>query len=99
MGALVVRSMLQYSNKDNDFPIIFRIVMIAPTNKGCEIADHYSSFKILKKILGPNIIHMRTDSNSLANHNTSACKKEVSDLVIEFLKYGKFISKDNDLHL
>lgn len=153
MGALVVRSMLQYSNKDKDFPIIFRIVMIAPPNKGCEIADHYSSFKILKKILGPNIIHMKTDSNSLANqlpiplesevgiivaisekklgsksyiqgendgyltperttlgnekatvivdanHNTSARKKEVSDLVIEFLKYGKFISKDNDLHL
>jgi len=46
MGALLVRSMLKYSNNDKNFPVIFRIVMIAPPNDGTEIADFYSSFKI-----------------------------------------------------
>ena len=147
MGALVVRSMLKYSLSDKDFPKIHRIVMIAPPNSGAEIADFYASFEILKKLLGPNIEHMTTDSDSYArklpipyntevgiivalrgkkfgynpfikgdndglltpertklgiekdvayiktSHNLATQKSIVSDLIIEFLKFGAFISK------
>ena len=147
MGALAVRSMLQYSIKDKDFPVIFRIVMIAPPNGGAEIADFYASIEILKKILGPNLQHMNTDSDSYAKklpiphnieigiiagirgekhgynlfikgdndgvltpertklgnekdfvivkgeHNLLTQKKYVCKLVVEFLKFGSFISK------
>lgn len=150
MGALVVRSMLQYSLKDKNFPVIFRIVMIAPPNKGAEIADFYSSLFILKHLLGPNVRNMQTDSNSYVNHlpipshsqigiiigirgkkhgynpfikgdndwvmtpdktklgnendiayvkhihNSLPRKKIVCKLVIEFLQFGSFISKDMD---
>jgi len=66
MGALVVRSMYQYLNKSAHFPNIFRIVMLAPPNKGTEMADIYSS-PVTKFLLGPNVEHMKTDSDSYAN--------------------------------
>jgi hypothetical protein len=66
MGALVVRSMYQYMDSTVHFPHIFRIVMLAPPNKGTKMADFYSG-KRLNFFLGPNVEHMRTDSNSYAN--------------------------------
>jgi hypothetical protein len=147
MGALLVRSMLQYSANDKYFPKIFRIIMIAPPNRGTEIADFYSSFGIVNYFFGQNVKYMKTDSDSYANrlpkpydseigiiagirgkkhgynlflngdndggikpektkigiekdyitvigqHNFLLMKKYVSKLVIEFLKYGSFISK------
>jgi triacylglycerol lipase len=147
MGALVVRSMVQYAIKDSHFPVIYRIVMIAPPNGGAEIADFYASFQILKKLLGPNVEHMKTDSASYATklpipynseigiiagvrggsygynifikgdndglltpertklskekdfiivkgeHNFLTQKKHVCQLVVEFLKFGLFVSK------
>jgi hypothetical protein len=64
MGALVVRSMLQYAVKDQYFPVIYRMVMIAPPNGGAEIADFLASFVLLKRLIGPNIALMKTDSDS-----------------------------------
>jgi len=147
MGALLVRSMLQYSANDKYFPKIFRIIMIAPPNKGTEIADFYSTFGLINYFFGPNVQYMKTDSDSYANrlpkpydseigiiagirgkkhgynlfmegdndggikpektkigiekdyitvigqHNFLLRKKYVSKLVIEFLKYGSFVSK------
>lgn len=66
MGALVVRSMYQYLDSKVDFPFIFRIVMLAPPNKGTEIANFYSG-STAEFLLGPNVEHMKTDSNSYAN--------------------------------
>lgn len=67
MGGLVVRSLFQYTSKDTSFPFIYRVIMIAPPNKGAEMADIFDSFKMLKKLLGPNVKNMRTDSLSYAN--------------------------------
>lgn len=66
MGALVVRSMYQFIAKASDFPFIFRIVMVAPPNKGTEMADIFSN-PTTEFFLGPNVKHMKTDTFSLAN--------------------------------
>ena len=65
MGALVVRSMYNYIDATYHFPFIFRFVMLAPPNKGTEIADFFSN-PALDLILGPNIALMRTDQDSYA---------------------------------
>jgi triacylglycerol lipase len=99
MGALVVRSMLNYSLNDPDFPKIFRIVMIAPPNKGAEIADIYSSFKFLKFLFGPNLQKMKTDSNSFACGLPVPLEAEIGIIVgIRGKKHGynPFIKGDND---
>ncbi len=88
MGALVVRSMLQYSLQDSTFPVIYRFVMITPPNNGATVADFYSSFKILRPILGPNIVHMRTDSNSLAHKLPVPVKTEIG-IIIGERSWGK----------
>lgn len=102
MGALVVRSMLQYSLKDSNFPIIFRIVMLAPPNNGAEIADFYVTFKMLDKIMGPNVQHMVTDSSSYAKKLPIPYKSEVGIIIgIRGKKHGfnPFIDGDNDGYL
>ncbi len=99
MGALVVRAMLKYSLPDVSFPKINRIVMIAPPNEGAEIADFYSSFKILKLLLGPNIEHMRTDSGSYAKNLPIPYNSEVGIIIGirgKVQGYNPFIKGDND---
>lgn len=59
MGGLVVRSMYQYKAKMANFPFIFRIVMLAPPNKGSQLAE-ISFGPVAKKVLGPNLKHMKT---------------------------------------
>jgi triacylglycerol lipase len=68
MGALVVRSMFNYTQRDHDFPIIYRIVMIAPPNNGAELADIGTSLKMLRFLMGPNVDKLKTGSSSYANH-------------------------------
>ena len=63
MGGLVVRSMYQYLNLTSKFPFIFRLVMLAPPNKGTEMADFFDNSSY-RSFLGPNVILMRTDSSS-----------------------------------
>jgi len=65
MGGLVVRSMYKYLDPAIHFPFIFRVVMLAPPNKGTEMADFFSKSSI-RSFLGPNVMLMRTDSNSYA---------------------------------
>jgi len=65
MGALVVRSMYKYMDPSIHFPFIFRFIMLAPPNKGTEVADFFSNSS-LRSFLGPNVVLMRTDSNSYA---------------------------------
>jgi len=99
MGALVVRSMLKYSEKDSCFPHIYRIVMLAPPNKGAEIADVFSSKKFFKRFFDPNISKMKTDSNSYTNKLPIPKHSEIGLIVgIRGNKkgYSQYIKNDND---
>lgn len=99
MGGLVVRSMLQYAFNDKQFPVIYRIVMIAPPNGGAEIADFFSSKKGMKKLLGPNVELMRTDSNSYAHKLPKPTHSEVGIIIGirgKSTGYNPFIPNDND---
>lgn len=99
MGALLVRSMLQYSVTDEHFPRIFRIIMIAPPNKGADIADFYSAFGNVNYFLGPNLSYMKTDSNSYANRLPKPYDSEIG--IIAGIRgkqhgYNPFLEGDND---
>lgn len=63
MGGIVVRYFLANNNLEN----INRIVMFAPPNKGSDLADKWSSFKLINYIMGPALKEMATDQNSLVN--------------------------------
>jgi len=62
MGALVVRSIYKHIDSLAGFPIIKRIVMIAPPNNGTQVADFYYKYRFFRYFLGPNIRNMTTDS-------------------------------------
>ncbi len=98
MGALVVRSMLKFAASDFDFPVIHRIVMITPPNRGADIADFFG-FDFLKPFLGPNVVKMKTDTLSYANKLPVPINTEIG--VIIGLRgdgrgYNPLIKGDND---
>jgi triacylglycerol lipase len=88
MGALVVRSMYRFLDSTTRFPVIHRIVMIAPPNRGAEIADFFSSNPVIAKALGPNLVKMRSDSGSYANCLPKPRFGEIG--VIVGVRRGKF---------
>jgi hypothetical protein len=99
MGALVVRSMLKNIQHAEKYPVLYRMVMIAPPNKGADIADLYVSNKLLKPFLGPNFKLMTTDSFSYANKLPVPTHSEVG--IIVGIKgnehgYNPLIKGDND---
>lgn len=99
MGGLVVRAMLKYSANDLAFPKIFRIVMIAPPNSGADIADFFKDAKALKKLLGPNVEKMQTDSSSYANQLPIPYNTELAVIVGRRYRdkgYNLLIEGDND---
>ncbi len=99
MGGLVVRNMLKYSGSDISFPKIFRILMIAPPNRGADIADFFKNTKLLKIMLGPNVEKMETDSFSYANQLPIPINTELGIIVGESkykAGYNWFIGKKND---
>jgi len=99
MGGLVVRAMLKYSAPDLSFPKIFRIVMIAPPNRGADIADFFKDAKAIKKLLGPNVEKMQTDSSSYANQLPIPYNTEIGVIVGRRYKdkgYNLLIEGDND---
>ena len=68
MGALVVRSMLGNRKTGEPFPVVYRIVMIAPPNKGAEAANLYASRGFFRWLLGPNLERMQTGPESFAGN-------------------------------
>lgn len=61
MGGLVTR---QFINK---VPKVKRLVMIAPPNKGSDMADLFGKSKIIRKVFGPGMEQMTTHVESFAN--------------------------------
>jgi hypothetical protein len=102
MGALVLRAMLEIVQGDSLFPVIGRIVMVTPPNQGAEIADLFSRKSIFQFIMGPNLLNMRTDSSSLANHLLIPTNVEIGIIAgARFDKHGynPLIKGDNDGYL
>ena len=65
MGALVIRSLFKNLKENDNFPVIFRIVMIAPPNQGTQVADIYHGW-LTTFLFGPNVAKLRTGSDSFA---------------------------------
>ncbi|MBN2188289.1 MAG: hypothetical protein JW699_02455 [Chitinispirillaceae bacterium] len=102
MGALVVRSITGKMEQDSAFPKVHRMVMVAPPNRGAELADLFSKGKMWRYVLGPNLAHLTTDSSSLAHRLPVPERYEIG--VIVGIKgnmkgYNPFIRGDNDGYL
>ena len=99
MGGLVFRNMLKYAYQDDDFPNIFRVVMIAPPNQGADIADFFKNSELFHKFLGPNVKPMETDSNSYV-HTLPIPKNCNVGVIVGTRKnphgFNPFIEGDND---
>ena len=65
MGALIVRSLYKNIVSKAEFPFIYRIVMLAPPNKGTEVANIYSC-KLTRFFFGPNVEKLKTGDNCFA---------------------------------
>jgi triacylglycerol esterase/lipase EstA (alpha/beta hydrolase family) len=63
MGGIVLRYFLTQNKLDQ----LGEIVMLAPPNRGSNLADFLSKFTILRKILGPALIQMTSNKQSLSN--------------------------------
>ncbi|EOQ89874.1 alpha/beta hydrolase family protein [Leptospira yanagawae serovar Saopaulo str. Sao Paulo = ATCC 700523] len=63
LGGILLRSYL----KKNQIKHLGKIVMLAPPNKGSEVADFLSKFKVFNLILGPVVSQLKTDQNSYVN--------------------------------
>lgn len=63
LGGILLRSYL----KRNQIKHLGKIVMLAPPNKGSEVADFLSKFKVFNLILGPVVSQLKTDQNSYVN--------------------------------
>ncbi|MBD3241198.1 MAG: hypothetical protein GF331_11480 [Chitinivibrionales bacterium] len=68
MGGLVVRAMLGKAQGDTSFPVVRRVVMLAPPNKGAQLADFFSRWRFVRWAMGPNPRSMLTDTTSLVHH-------------------------------
>lgn len=66
MGGLVVRSMLQQADSMTDFPFIFRMVMIAPPNKGAVSANSLYKKRFYRYVLVVNLKQICTFDHSLS---------------------------------
>ncbi|MCG7990165.1 MAG: hypothetical protein JAY99_06730 [Candidatus Thiodiazotropha lotti] len=63
LGGIIVRYYLQ----DHQIDELGRIVMLAPPNKGSEVADEMKDGFLYQTIMGPNAQVLGTDENSLPN--------------------------------
>lgn len=64
MGGIVVRSLFSNIKDARQIPILHRIVMLAPPNAGSPVADFYSQYHWVEKLIGPNVHNLTTDAES-----------------------------------
>lgn len=99
MGGLVFRSMLKYSGMDTTFPVIFRVVMVAPPNRGAALADYYREISMYHKLVLPNVEKMQTDSTSFVQSMVYPYNIELGIIIGRLTRYfgfNLFIPGDND---
>lgn len=63
LGGILTRAYLAEHRPPN----LGRVVMLAPPNQGSELADIVGAWPLLHPILGPTVIQLGTDGNSLPN--------------------------------
>ena len=63
LGGILTRHYLQHHRPEN----LGRVVMLAPPNKGSEMANLFSQSKIVTSIMGSSLKRLKTDSDSIPN--------------------------------
>jgi len=63
LGGILVRAYLQ----ENTLPAGSRIVMLAPPNRGSQVADRLESFFLYRRFMGPAGQQLGTDADSVPN--------------------------------
>jgi len=63
LGGILTRAYLTEHHPSN----MGRVVMLAPPNRGSELADTANGFSLLRMILGPTVIQLGTGTESLPN--------------------------------
>jgi pimeloyl-ACP methyl ester carboxylesterase len=63
LGGILVRAYLA----EHQLPNMGRLVMLAPPNRGSELADIANGSGLLRMILGPTVIQLGTGADSLPN--------------------------------
>ena len=98
MGALVARSLYNYIKPSDGFPKIFRMVMIAPPNKGTPLADFFIQSKIISHLAGPNIRNLTTNPvTGASRYPVPKCEVGVILGVSPFKRgYNIFLEENND---
>lgn len=98
MGGLVARSIYNYIKKDDHFPFINKMVMIAPPNKGTPLADFFIQSKIISHLAGPNIKNLTTNTETGASrYPIPKCEVGIIMGVSPFKKgYNIFLEENND---
>jgi pimeloyl-ACP methyl ester carboxylesterase len=98
MGALVARSIYHYLRPTQKFPVIHRMVMIAPPNKGTPVADFFVHSRLISSLAGPNIRNLTTDER------TGAIKYPIPDCEVGIILgiapfktgFNLFLEENND---
>jgi len=60
MGGIIVRHFLA----NNKLPNLGRVVMLAPPNNGSKMADVFSKFEVMNKVLGPALKQLTSSKKS-----------------------------------
>jgi len=63
LGGILARAYLSENHLKN----MGRVVMLAPPNQGSELADIVNGSTLLRAILGPTVVQLGTEKNSLPN--------------------------------
>ena len=69
LGGIVLRQYLAA----HEVPNLGRVVMLAPPNRGSELADRLSRGRLFRAVLGPSLDELRTTPDSAVNRLGPAC--------------------------
>jgi esterase/lipase superfamily enzyme len=99
MGGIIVRALLEISAREAGLPPINRIVMVAPPNRGAELADGFAHNDFVRWLVGPNVDNLTTDSMSYVNRLSLSTPVEVGVIAAAGEKdfgFNPWIKGNND---